>query len=642
MTNTNSNSFTISATNIGGLSNLKTTISPGLNIVEEPNASGKTSFLRAISLLITPPGNHKELNHLLKFDAEKGEVVFSKNGQSIKKTVSKNHNTTLVEGDDIVPEELSTMVRNFTIGGSDNEILTAIRNGQNLKSLLTDDFNMARMKARIEEKEELVETIERELTQLKNVKTKLSGLVYNRDKAEKDLEELKEKRDTLKEDLQKFSKTAEQEDEVSQEYKDISLKVDQYNRNINQTKSLIESEKEEFAEIEKRLDKLNQSTPTQVEHTEADIKAITTKIKKLEGSLSPLRTRYENLISFVDGGQKILATFPELTNNNGSNTDILSSLSESDTTDITCPLCSHKATINVIKEQINHYKQEITDTKAELDSSTTKIKELEQEKKDIQQKIADFNKEIAQIKQAKIDLADIKSSINNRENGLKRLIEEKKELEDKKQELTGAIDSKYQKTSLQYNSIVQEIGQVEGTLNTLTKQIESGKEEIGKIPAKEDEFSKAKKELNKSKQELTDRKERLVNTFNETIKEVYSALNFDLNVYSIELTPQFDIEVKRYDKKGQPTTDSQSIKTLSKSELEVIGLVVMLSGYIINDLKNVFPYIVLDELTFMDDSRLKKLVEYMETSADSIILMKLPQQNEKMGDSFIKIEQAST
>ena len=59
------------------------------------------------------------------------------------------------------------------------------------------------------------------------------------------------------------------------------------------------------------------------------------------------------------------------------------------------------------------------------------------------------------------------------------------------------------------------------------------------------------------------------------------------------------------------------------SSIEVVGIIVMLSGYIVYGLNKFFPIMILDELTFMDKIRLDKLIEYISEIVETVILTTL-------------------
>jgi len=94
--------------NIGGLHHIETEILPGLNVMEQPNASGKTSFLRAFSLLVTPSGIHNDLGYILRSMSSEGFVsIIDKDKNEIRKTIVRNQNNIVVSGQDMFTPEVS-------------------------------------------------------------------------------------------------------------------------------------------------------------------------------------------------------------------------------------------------------------------------------------------------------------------------------------------------------------------------------------------------------------------------------------------------------------------------------------------------------------------------------------------------------
>jgi DNA repair exonuclease SbcCD ATPase subunit len=638
----NFSSATFTAQNIGGLSHIKTTIGPGLNIIEEPNASGKTSFLRAFTLLVTPSGSHKELDYMLKFNTKEGKVTISdQNGTSFEKNIFRNRNTIMVEGEDYITPEISDLVRKFAIGGNDNEILTAIRNGLPLKEILTNDFNTQKTKQEIKKLEEDLEKLEREIRALEGETTKRAGLITLKNKLEDSLESLEANKNRIDNELSKISNNIE--DNVAKEqYNEITKDISEKEIKIQETTRLINDSRQRINAYEREILKINDTLKKLEGKANIEISSLKNEISRLSSAVQPAKKDLDVINLFISSTGQIIRNIESLhaanTHHNHSILDSLSSSGISEKDIIQCPCCRQETRKETLSNTLEEYKQLAATLKEDINTKTKNIEALEEERKTLQEQEAKRNDLITTVKSREHDIYNIRDQIVSRQKALDNLSEEKKDLESKLQTISINIDSNYQDLYTKLEKVNQNIGKDTKTLENVQQSILLAEDANEKLQQEKENEKALTKEINQLKSDLQHKEERLLDLFNATIKEVYSKLNFNTNVYEIVLDPDtFEVKVSRYSEKGQPTIDSLSTKTLSKSELEVIGLVVMLSGYIINDLKTFFPFIILDELTFLDNKRLKDLMEFMEEYTTSIILTKLPTEQGPTGNSKIKI-----
>jgi DNA repair exonuclease SbcCD ATPase subunit len=613
----------INIKNIGGLSHFNKTIGPGLNVIEEPNAFGKTSFLRAISLLVTTSGNHSELNHILKLDEEEGSISIESIHDTLLKKIIKSDKAMIVEGEDLFNEKDSNLIKKFAIGGSDNEILTAVRDGKNLKELLTDEINTDQMRDRLKRSENAIEELEQVIEALENDDSKLPGKIVKKEKNEKKIIELKEKKTKLGEDIKKLAHTANKNDKITKKFKELSQEHLDIKKTIAETESLLKNNQKEIERLREKKANLLKEQPEDSKPTlsKSEIKK---KLDELQESINPLESNYSALSLFIDGTRKMLSHLTPAE----SSSDILSSLSDTkitDSSEILCPCCSKKTTVKELDQQIESYINKANEIKKQIDSTKDEIKKLTKEEKNILQKEADLSENKTRLIECKNEIAILEDAIIERENLIKTKKEEFVEIKNEMDAISKKIDTRHQDLTNQQEDINNQIGQLENENKKLEKTIATLMDQKELLPIKKEELKKANQLRDEHQKAITHAETRLVNQFNDAIKKVYASLKLDVNFHEIRLTENYNIVVSRKSNDSdKPIKDYQPIKTLSKSELEIIGLIVMLSGYVINELKTKFPYIVLDELTFLDSERLSKLMSYILPYTDSVILTKLP------------------
>ncbi len=97
----------------------------------------------------------------------------------------------------------------------------------------------------------------------------------------------------------------------------------------------------------------------------------------------------------------------------------------------------------------------------------------------------------------------------------------------------------------------------------------------------------------------------------------------------------FDLHVTRQTDDG--TTYEDSVAHLSESEREVTGLVLALAGYLVHDVHEEMPFILLDSLEAIDSERIAQLVEYLEQYASYIVVALLPEDASALHGEYQRI-----
>ncbi|KYH24673.1 Smc-like protein Sph1 [Halalkalicoccus paucihalophilus] len=97
----------------------------------------------------------------------------------------------------------------------------------------------------------------------------------------------------------------------------------------------------------------------------------------------------------------------------------------------------------------------------------------------------------------------------------------------------------------------------------------------------------------------------------------------------------FELHVTRQTDDG--TTYEDSVTHLSESEREVTGLVLALAGYLVHDVHEEMPLILLDSLEAIDSERIAQLVEYLEEYASYIVVALLPEDADALDDEYQRI-----
>lgn len=624
--------------NIGGLHYIETEILPGLNVMEQPNASGKTSFLRAFSLLVTPSGIHNDLGYILRSMSSEGFVsIIDKDKNEIRKTIVRNQNNIVVSGQDMFTPEVSELVKRFAIGGSDNEILSAIRSGKNLRSLIAVDTNIIeKLKYEIRVKEsELVKFSDELKIALNAPHEKLSAEKKKRILME-EIKELEQKHTILKKqhdsialsNVENSGISNEKLKAKSSELQQIDSKINDSNRNVESKKEKIEKLSREIHSIRRNLDRLGNVDSHEIDRIDKDVENIEYQIQKFASEISSLDMTAQaarNLVKHLE--------------DNPPTDKLLDALS--DDFHVSCPLCGHDSGIKTIKKQI----ESITEKRAKIQSAIKKLEQdkhgLIKERNFLIQKKSEISEAISLLRSKEMAINQEGHSINTIEQTIDELKLKKEKLDLEIVELSKTINDLFVSITMDLAKTNESIGNKKSILDQLKEEILRYDGTIREIDKKKHLIADLKKEVNDTKSQLHKIELRIQEQFNKAIQEIYLILEFDSNVGRIILDQNYDLVVSRKTDKDSVYRDMDSIKTLSKSELEVIGLTIMISGYIVNNLREYFPCILFDELTFLDPNRLKSLMDYMGKITGSVILTKLPPETDTMKKRQVGISSKS-
>ncbi|MFD1686523.1 chromosome segregation protein SMC, partial [Halobellus litoreus] len=80
-----------------------------------------------------------------------------------------------------------------------------------------------------------------------------------------------------------------------------------------------------------------------------------------------------------------------------------------------------------------------------------------------------------------------------------------------------------------------------------------------------------------------------------------------------------------------------TIEHLSESEREVTGLIFALAGYLVHDLHETVPFMLLDSLEAIDSDRIADLVEYFADYADFLVVALLPEDAQALDEEFTRV-----
>jgi chromosome segregation ATPase len=620
--------------NVGGISETSVELSNGVTILEGRNATNRTSFLQAV---MAGMGSD---NYNLKGDADRGRVRLGLDGIVVEREFDRRNGIMESAGAGHLDDpELADL---FAFLLEDNEARRAVVRGENLREVITRPIDTEEINAEIErlqaEKRRLddqierVEKRERDLVDLEPRKTRLEEDVQDRRER---LAELEAEIDEADADLETERAEKSRIDERLDELKELRSELEDLRFQIETTEETIDSLRTERESKEDEREDLAVDSDADVDELRDELDELRERKRRANAQVSELQSIVQFNEDMLDGTDSEIADVlrDERDGDDGALTDQLLAGEES----VVCWTCGSEVSredVETTLDRLRSFREEKLSARQslqrEIDDTQDRISELERARRELETidgRLAEIDDEIDR-KQSRID------DLEARREAVHDEIEA---LEAKVEEARTADYGEVLDLHKQANAVELELEQKRDALASVEDEIT----EIESLVADRTEYEDRRERISDQLEELRNRIDRLeenaVEAFNSHVAEVLDVLEYE-NIARIwiERTERetrrgrrkvteshFELHVVRESESGR--TYEGTVDTLSESEREVVGLVFALAGYLVHDLHETVPVMVLDSLEAIDSDRIARLVEYFAEYPDFLIVALLPE-----------------
>lgn len=633
----------VHARNIGGISETEVTFEPGVTILAGRNATNRTSLLKAIMLAL---GSE---NPSLKGDAETGEVTLKVGDSTYTRTLTRTDESISLGGDPYLED--AEIVDLFAFLIEENEARRAVAQGDDLRELIMRPIDTDAIQAEIEQLEAERRDIDERLEEIDREERRLTELEQRRQDLKTKIDEKQSELGTAESELESLDATVEESREEKQE---LDSKLD----DLRETRSKLERVRQDIESETESIEAINEEQ----EEVRAELSEIPDEdqidVGGIESELNRLRERRQTINSVVSELHNIIKFNEEMLEED--RTDIRSALDQDDAADgsitdrlveskTTCWTCGsevEKAQIETTLDQFRDFRAEKLEITRETDD---KIEELKDRKR-----VAQENRE--QREQLSARLEQLSKEVADRKQRIEELRDERAELEDQLKDLEAAVESL---ESDEFDEILEkhrEANQLEFELSQLRDDLEDVESEIESI----EELIEERDELQVEREEVSDAlvdyrtkidqiEEQAVEEFNAHMETVLNLLEYE-NIDRIWIErverevregrrkveqTQFELHIIRQSEEGAAYEDT--VDHLSESEREVTGLVFALSGYLVHEVYETLPFIILDSLEALDSDRIASLVEYFSDYADYSVVALLPEDETALDEAHQRV-----
>lgn len=639
---------TFDVKNIGGIDSTEVSIPPGVTVLTGKNATNRTSFLQAIMAAM---GSDRAS---LKADADEGSVELELGDETYTRTLKQVGDTIRTEGDAYLDDPAVADLFAFLL--ETNEARQAVARGDDLREIIMRPVD--------------TEAIKRDIRQLEQKKDDIDDEVSTIESRQRNLPDLEQKRNSLREDIsEKREELAAKEDEIDQSSRDIEegrkeqekfdKKLDQLQSTRSELESIrskiesqeasINSLKQERNQIKKDIDELPEVPAGDEKQIESEIDELRSKRQALNSEISDLQSLIQyNEERLKEEDYEIAQTLTE--NTEGDQQDsVTEQLLGEDDESIVCWTCGSSVDREQIEDTVNRLQDLRKEKVQKLNNIKSQIKELKSEKRSIEQK----RTRREEIKQK---LEKVEAELDNRETQITSLKEKREELTEEIETLETEVEELESEDFEGILSLHKEANQLEFEIDSLESDLESVTQEIEEIEGlveQEDELQEQREQL---EDELEDKRTKIDQIEEESVEEFNEHMDAILDILEYENLERIWIErVEKSVREGRKKVDrtkfelhivrttengaayEDTIDHLSESEREVTGLIFALAGYLVHDLYQEVPFMLLDSLEAIDSDRIATLTDYFSDHVEYLVVALLPEDAQALDDSFNRV-----
>lgn len=664
---------TLSVENIGGITDCTVTFTPGVTILTGENATNRTSFLSALNGALG--GSEAAVKTDSKLASVELALESSEGTTRFDRRYERSRGRTRAVGGTPVSDDID-LVDTFVTLLETNDARLAAQQGDDIRDILMRPVDVSEIERELREKTQTRQSLKRDYQETLSTADREQEVVERREELSAELRKVGKKITELENQVEEYEANEEMAQEAEELIDRVESKRDEINEietEINFIQGDIEDVKESKTEAVSGIVELYETaTGEDVEDPES-IDDVTEELPleklsftgssskdELESELSQLRAEKSELSDTVSDLESIVQ-FTESTLNNVDEI----SLVQPDNVDVTAQLAPGGG-----EEQVNCWTCGTTVDQQTISSRTDELRSV----------ISDKNSSIesleSDIESAKSKLSEFRWRQNEYQTLKRKLIECDKQLpqlnteledaqseadraRDELQELQQAVANTEELRESDLQELYEQLSDAQYKRGTLETEFSDVEDELDSIAQARDRCDKLQSETDAITEEIDSLRTRVeeseqdvVESFNTHMEALLDRLNYD-NISRVWIerlvtesngkaleTGEFELHVIREtDDDGAVYEDR--VENLSESEREIVGLITALAGYIVHDVAEQIPFLIIDSIEAIDSSRIVSLIDYLSSTVtdDSTFITAalLPEDSGAFDDRYERI-----
>lgn len=635
--------------NIGGIESASVSLRPGVTVLAGRNATNRTSLLKAIMAALGSNWTS------VKGDAPHGTVTLSIDGETYERTVSQTDGNIVDSGTTPLVDPSTANLFAFLL--EDNEARLAVVRGENLRDVIMRPVDVEDLRQQIEEAQQRKDDIDAQLDHISDLKQELPALEQRREKLD---EQITQRREELSAVESRIEETDLAVDLRGTDTDKLETRLDELRATREQLRSVrdeIQSEQESIAALRDQRGQLAAERAGLTEASRDRLSSIDTQLtdrRERKRELATYTSRLQNVIGFNE--DLIDGEHTQITDAIGAKPESVGDITEQlySGSKTTCWTCGSKVKLDRIKSTLERLRDHRQETLDKIDSLQSDIEELAEERTEIEATIE---------RRQELDdtIEEVDDEITRRQSTLKSLKERRENLSSRVEQLEAEVT---ELRSAEVNELLDhhsEANELEFKLDRLESERDEIIAEIEELETeirRDDELASRRETVVEELIDLRTRIDTLESEataqFNETMAELLDTLGYE-NLERIWLErkdvpsdsaatvatdsviegSRFELHIVRRSAGG--TVYEDTVDHLSESEREVTGLVFALAGYLVHEVHESVPFMLLDSLEAIDAERIAALVEYFADYATYLVVALLSEDAQALSDEYRRL-----
>jgi predicted nucleic acid-binding Zn-ribbon protein len=615
---------------IGGITETTVELVPGVTALVGPNATNRTSLLQALSGAI---GSDRVT---LKGDSSEGRAELVLGEDRFTRRLERTGGGVVADGDPYLDDpEVADL---YAVLLEDNEVRRAVRDGDDLRDLVLRPVDTEAIEDRIETLVERRREIDADLDRLDALEADLSDLVERRSALRDEVAELSDRLAATRDRLDRVDPEPAAEDGTEAERR-LADALD----SLHEARSDLEEIENELT-IERKSRRSLREERERVEEQYGTLPAADEeRLASLAARIDTLRERTRSLESTISELQQVVRFNEErLEQSDDSPLDDPAD-ADADVTDellpegtVTCWTCGSEVQRTQIRETVDRLREVVRERTAERRRLSAEVSDLVDERDEIERRREERDRLSRRLDEidAKLDRREetIETLERRRESAADRIAELEREVEslqDAQQDELLERQRRASELELERDRTREELADVEERIDSIEAELDDREALRSRRESVAEELASLRTRIDRLEADA-------VEAFNSHMAALVDALGYD-NVERIWLESTerpaseggrevvegtFDLHVGREAEGG--TVYEDTVDHLSASEREVVGLVVALAGYLVHDVAEQVPFMLLDALEMIDGERLAELVGYLDDHVPYLVVVLLP------------------
>ncbi|TKR25058.1 archaea-specific SMC-related protein [Natronomonas salsuginis] len=653
--------------NIGGIEHAEADLPPGVTVLSGRNATNRTSFLQGIMATVGSSSNQISL----KSDTDEGQATLRLGDETYTRTIERAGGTTMMNGEPFTDE--SELLDLYAFLLKDNPVRQTIERNGDLHEVLMRPIDTDEIEAELQQLRAEKENIEAELEQLDEYKQRIPKLEEQRTQLETELDDLRtteaeiqERKETLE---AQFDETASDEkpervQELEEELTSQRTEVNTLKRKLDQQRNLqkaaiddleaIDKPDAEEAELRAERDRLE----AERERLADQIDTIRSQRQEITSGMEAARTLQDSMTSIEEAVGQLdvdidLPEGPLTATHSGESGDLTDTLVEGE--QISCLACGSQVTTDTVDAVIDQYREINTAFREQINALESDQQEVRSQLKEVESQLDQWERAEKRLAEAERQKEQTETRIETYEERLEEAKETVADLEDGLEAAREDAATEPDEALRAEHAAVEDdlidtevaIRQAETKLDDIESTIADLETELEAEDRLSDQRDELVDEIERLHSHVEDTERKLVEEFNQTIDTVLELLGY-ANIERIW------IERKRKDVKVGRRTEEQTVfelnivreggngvyaddlQHLSESERSVTGLVVALTGYIVHDVADLCPIMLLDSVEMIDSERIAQLIDYFADETEYLVAALLPEDSAEVNDSLLE------